>query len=83
MLREWLRVIKHGGFLVIFCPDQKVYEAVCRVHGTEPNPGHKHKDFGLKFVKKILEDHFKGQYEIVHEIPLIDEYSFDLVLRKL
>ncbi|OGM08447.1 hypothetical protein A2Z67_05990 [Candidatus Woesebacteria bacterium RBG_13_36_22] len=83
ILKEWFRVIKHGGFLVLFGPDQKVYEESCTQRKVQPNLGHKIKDFGLNYIKGILEEHFKDQYRIVHEIPLINGYSFDLVAEKL
>ena len=37
----------------------------------------------LKYVKGVLERNFQGTYSIVHEIELIDESCFDLVVRKL
>jgi predicted SAM-dependent methyltransferase len=83
VLREWLRVIKVGGVLVLYGPDQQAYLACCREKGNVPNPGHKVDDYGLRYIKEILELNFRGQYTIVHEIGLVDNYSFDLVVRKL
>ncbi len=38
--REWLRVLKPGGKLVIFCPDEKAYREHCLRLGHELNPHH-------------------------------------------
>ncbi|MDH4270588.1 MAG: methyltransferase domain-containing protein [Candidatus Aminicenantes bacterium] len=83
VIREWLRVIKLGGVLVLYGPDEQAYQAYCRKKGQVPNPGHKIDQFGLRYVKKLLEDNFRGQYSILHEIELIDGYCFDLVVEKL
>jgi predicted SAM-dependent methyltransferase/ketosteroid isomerase-like protein len=83
VIREWLRVIKVGGILVLYGPDEQSYRAYCRKKGQVPNPGHKIDHFGLRYVKKLLEHNFRGQYSILHEIELIDDYCFDLVVEKL
>lgn len=83
VLREWLRVIKVGGVLVLYGPDQQAYLARCRRLGRTPNAAHKNEKFGLEYLKKVLEQDFPGRYSILHEIGLVDEYCFDLVVRKL
>ena len=83
IILEWLRVLKPGGYLVIYCPDEPNYREYCKKTGQKFNEWHKVSNFGLKFLVGVLETHFKGKYEIVHEIELVDEYSFDLVVRKL
>lgn len=82
VLTEWLRVLKPGGYLVLFGPDQQIYKAHCLKTGQTLNEDHKIENFGLTYLKEILEKFFLGQYEIIHSIPLVDQYSFDLVLRK-
>ncbi len=83
VLREWLRVIKVGGVLALYGPDEQAYRAHCKRTGQDYNPSHKIDDFGLKYLKKVLEQNLQGAYSIVHEIELIDNYCFDLVVRKL
>jgi len=80
VLAEWLRVIKPGGWLVLFCPDEQAYRGHCRATGEPGNPSHKIAGFSLAYVKSILAG--LGGTEIVHETPLIDTCSFELVARK-
>ena len=81
-LREWLRVLKPGGRLIIFCPDEQVYRRHCAAHGLKRNPHHVHADFSLAFVKRAL-DQLAVPYRVLHECPLVDDYSWDLVIEKL
>jgi uncharacterized protein (TIGR02246 family) len=83
VIREWLRVIKVGGVLVLYGPDEQAYRAYCQRLRQVPNAAHKIKNFGLKYLKEVMEKNFQGKYSLVHEIELIDEYCFDLVVRKL
>jgi predicted SAM-dependent methyltransferase len=80
VLREWWRVLKPGGMLIIFCPDEQVYRKHCAATGQTYNTMHKHADFSLEYVKKALAA--VSNYEVVHECPLIDIYSWELVCKK-
>jgi predicted SAM-dependent methyltransferase len=79
-LKEWLRVLKPGGYLVLFCPDEQVFRRHCEATGQRYNEHHQHADFSLEKVKMILAR--LGQRDIVHQLPLTDDYSWDLVVRK-
>ena len=81
VLQEWWRVLKPGGLLVIFCPDEQVYRKHCAASGQTYNIMHKHADFSLEFVKKALSKF--TTFEVVHECPLIDIYSWELVCKKI
>jgi predicted SAM-dependent methyltransferase len=83
ILKEWLRVVKKGGFLVIYCPDEQVYRKRCETTGQSYNTSHKIDNFGLNYLKTVLDKFFSGEYEIIHQVELIDDYCFDLVIRKL
>ena len=80
VLTEWFRVIRPGGNLVLFCPDQQKYLKHCENHGQPPNYSHKIAEFSLNYVKRIIED--MGIADIIHETELINIYSWELVARK-
>lgn len=82
VLQEWLRVLKPGGYLVIFCPDEQIFRKHCKETGQGYNNSHSVDNFSLKYLKKRL-DETGIAHELVHEIHLINTYSFDLVIRKL
>jgi SAM-dependent methyltransferase len=81
VLREWLRVIKPDGHLVLFCPDEQIYRTYCRSIGARPNLHHRHSDFSLNKVKNILQS-LDPCPVIIHENPLVDHYSWELVVKK-
>lgn len=81
VLKEWARVIKVNGYIVLFLPDQPAYEKDCEKHGIMPNGAHKHRDFSLEFVKNKIPENCV----VVHELWPVpgNPYSFDLVIKKL
>lgn len=81
VLAEWLRVLKPGGRLVLFCPDEQVYREHCRKTGQPYNHNHKHADFSLEKVKTILNEIAHTRF--LHENSLVDLYSWDLVAEKI
>ncbi len=78
VLNEWCRVLRRRGRLILYCPDEKAYRMHCLKTGAGHNTHHKHADFSLAKVKTML-----GNMNILHEIPLIDDYSWDLVAEKV
>jgi predicted SAM-dependent methyltransferase len=80
VLKEWLRVVKPGGHLVIFCPDQRAYEAYCIKNNLTPNPNHAHADFSLDYVRKLIAE--IGGTQEVHSRNLVNDYSWELVVVK-
>jgi predicted SAM-dependent methyltransferase len=81
VLVEWIRVLKSGGRLIIFCPDQIAYEAYSNARGLPMNPHHVHADFSLRSVRKILAD--IGQTKEIHAANIVDDYSWELVVVKM
>jgi SAM-dependent methyltransferase len=80
VLAEWLRVLRPGGHLIIFCPDEQAYRAHCDRTGQTYNQHHKLPDFSLNKVKAALGE--LGNTFIIYECPLIDIYSWELVAMK-
>src|SRR5574337_68290 len=78
VLKEWLRVIKPGGYLVLFLPDEVVYRSI--TPDEIRNQAHKHPDFSLQFVKNCLHNLGYGEETVAHEMwPVPNNlYSFDL-----
>jgi len=63
MLSEMSRVVRHGGYVVIYLPDRILY--------TEANPEHKHMWTMDEFVKILPET-----LSVVKMIPKHADYSF-------
>jgi len=79
LLREWFRVVRPGGNLVLYLPHKELYPR-CGQPGA--NPDHKN-DFDAGDIIRIMEE--IGSYKILHnEIHAEnDEYSFELVFNKV
>lgn len=80
VLREWLRVLKVGGRLVLYCPDEQRFRAHCERTGQPLNAMHVHEYFSLEHVKILLSG--IGGTKVLHECPEIDAYSWELVVEK-
>lgn len=80
VLREWLRVLRPGGRLVLYCPDEQAFRAHCARTGQPLNPHHRHAHFSLAYVQAILDR--LGGVRTLHAVPLVDVYSWDLVVEK-
>jgi len=88
VLIEWLRVIKQGGYLCLLFPNEQIY----RQRGFNINQNHKHIDFGLQYVKNIIEDISKDYYyyyyyyelHIIHAQEHFEnhDYNCSLIIQK-
>ena len=82
VLREWLRVLKPSGRLVIYCPDERVYSDYCRKNNWPYNVHHKHADFSLKYVQDHLNALTPNLRYLVAN-PAVEDYSWELVAEKI
>jgi predicted SAM-dependent methyltransferase len=80
VLIEWIRVLKTGGKLIIFCPDEQIFRKHCLKTGQPYNYAHMHENFSLEFVKNILIDIDKTI--VIYEKNKTNFYSWDLVCEK-
>src|ERR1044072_9835393 len=82
IVHEWKRILRCFGNLIIIAPDEKVYAEHCRKSGQCHNDNHKLVDYSLELFKREVLPH-TGRWEILYENPLVDTYSWNLVLQKL
>jgi predicted SAM-dependent methyltransferase len=80
VLDEWLRVVKPGGYAVLYLPDEQAYRAYCKSQDKLPNPHHVHEHFSLLHVKNAISH--RSDIKIIHERYPVGIYSFELVLKK-
>ena len=80
VMREWARILKVGGRLVLLQPDQPRYIAYCRKHNEPPNAHHSIDHFSLKYVIEVANR--IGNLEVVASEDHLDEYSFFVVFAK-
>ena len=80
VLREWLRVLKYGGYLILYCPVEKRYREHCQKTGQQYNQSHKIENFDMHYVKGIFEK--IKDVTFVRQVDVIDIYSFELVVQK-
>ena len=85
VLKEWLRVLKPGGNMVLFLPEQEDYIAHCQEHSVLPNLDHKHDRFGFLYVVRCFFKVGVGTVAIYYEEAptTYNPYSFALVCRKI
>lgn len=80
ILKEWSRVLKDGGKLILLQPDQQRYLAYCTKNQQPPNPHHSIGHFSLQYVIEAAKK--AGGLEVVASEDNIDEYSFFVVFSK-
>jgi ubiquinone/menaquinone biosynthesis C-methylase UbiE len=85
VLREWTRVLKPKGYLVLLLPNEQRFRQYCKRTGMTYNEEHKHPDFSLGKVKKILVQLdllIIEEYEQLVYEPEESDYNFAIVAQK-
>lgn len=82
VLREWLKILKINGYLVLYLPDKDYYY---NIGDRRANPAHKH-DFYWEDVWTILEK--IGNTKLIHyqrygPKEKVGEWSFELVVQRI
>jgi predicted SAM-dependent methyltransferase len=77
VLKEWVRIIRPGGFLILLLPDERKYRDYCAARNTKPNGAHKDPDFSMDKVSKIVSTHTPNLIEL--ERGEVSAYSFIMV----
>jgi len=69
IIKEFVRIGKDNGRLILVFPDQKKYEYVCKIKNEVPNRAHKIPEMGLIYMLKQIEA--AGNLKVINyfEIP--------------
>jgi SAM-dependent methyltransferase len=81
VLREFIRILKPGGNLILVFPDQSKYERHCRRTGQPLNMCHVHADMGLTFMHQRLNELADIRYTPLTESNCAIDYNVVMVLK--
>ena len=80
ILREWTRVLKVGGRIVLLLPDQIRYLQHCAKTGETTNPHHAIPHFSLSYIRETAKRISELKFLAGEDIN--NDYSFYIVLEK-
>lgn len=80
ILREWARVLRVGGRIVLLLPDQQRYLRHCEASGQPVNPYHAIAHFSLQYIRDVIGR--IPQLRVVAGEEIEGDYSFFAVLEK-
>jgi predicted SAM-dependent methyltransferase len=80
-LNEWCRVLKFGGILALYLPDEQRYRGVLIKLGRERNTHHRVEDMSLSYMRDVFNClGLMIEYEYVEDDP--NMYGFLIIGRK-
>ncbi len=81
LLREWDRVLKSGGHMIILAPERGRWKAALAA-GQPPNDAHKH-ELAIGELTTMCQCLFEGGYEVLYDdCPDPNDYGIVFVARK-
>jgi ubiquinone/menaquinone biosynthesis C-methylase UbiE len=81
VLKEFIRILKPGGNLILVFPDQAKYEKTCRRTGQPLNMCHVHADMGLTYMHQQLRRISDITYSTLFESNCVIDYNVVMVLK--
>lgn len=55
VMREWVRVLKPGGLLALYLPNEQRYRAWCEKHGVQRNLAHRCLEMSVEYMLPLVE----------------------------
>ena len=81
-IKEWTRVLKRGGHLALYLPDQARYVKHCERYGKYINKDHKDPNFSIETLRQIVKDSVGEDIEEIRSIENHAFYSFYVIYKK-
>jgi SAM-dependent methyltransferase len=82
ILKEWVRIVKNGGLLILDLPNERKYRDVCKQRGYRSNPRHLIIDMSPNYILDKTRDLEISLIDLVEDLPP-DNYSFLMIWKKL
>lgn len=83
VFREWVRLVRPGGLLILDLPNERKYRQVCASRGYRSNPRHQIEDMSLDYILKRfwVINYLECRYT-QEDLPP-DGYSFLVIFEKV
>jgi len=84
ILKDFIRILKNNGNLILVFPDQPEYERICQLTNQPLNIYHVHKDMGFDYMMnclKNLEQQGLGSAELLFKSNIEIDYNVVIVVK--
>jgi len=81
VFKEWIRVLKVGGLLLLYLPNEQLYREYCKKVGNKANVSHKDANFNVETVLEIAKE--VGKVAEIYSIINHGDYCFFIVFKKV